>query len=410
MKHFNLISDYVYLDNAASTPPLIPVKKAVDDFLYNYGSIHRGSGVLSEKSTDAYEKARKDVADCIDAKEGRDVVIFTSNTTDAINRFAQLFPFKGRDTILISDIEHSSNMLPWLKHARVETFKTDDDYKIHPNDIARALGENEDIKIVAISGASNLTGYITPVKAIYEICRNYGVYLFIDASQLAPHFPVSLDFCDFIAFSGHKMYAPYGGGVLAGRKSVLQNVGLSSTGGGNVIYVYNNIPIYKSAPYKHEAGTPNGVGAISIAAALNFISKEIGWDKVIHHNQKINQIGYEYLHDLEQINLYFPTELDINLRVGRTPIFVFDSADDKISTKNLANLIAKQNIGIRCGTFCLYKLVERMKGIESTGWVLRHVKKHKELPPEYDLIRASAGLMTREEDFAKLRDVIKRVE
>ncbi len=116
MQYFNLVSNYVYLDNAASTPPLISVKETVDNFLLNYSSIHRGSGVLSEISTDAYEKARKDIGLCINAKPERNAVIFTANTTDAINRFAQLFPFKEKDKVLVSDIEHSSNTLPWLKH------------------------------------------------------------------------------------------------------------------------------------------------------------------------------------------------------------------------------------------------------------------------------------------------------
>lgn len=403
-KYFwNLDDNYVYLDNAASTPPLAAVMNAAKEFLRSYGSIHRGAGRFSEISTDRYEDARQTVGHFIGAVHGRDVVIFTANTTDAINRAALLFPWNPGDAVLVSDIEHSSNLLPWMKMAQVITFQTDANYSIVPEAIEEKLRQHPEIRLVSIAGASNLTGQIVPVKEIYKVCQKYGKYLMIDASQLAPHYPISLDDCDLVAFSGHKMYAPFGAGVLAGRKEILRHTGLAPTGGGNVCYIHpENGPVYQDTPWRHEAGTPNGVGAVTLAAAAKVL-QEIGWDRIIQHNRDVVCWVLKHLAAVPGIKLHFPVKQSVEQGLPHTPIAVFEL--DGIPSIEVGHLLSEQNIAVRCGTFCLYRLAERVKNItwkEREMIYKRQTDEYCDLTDRYHLIRASGGLMTTEDDFVRL--------
>lgn len=408
---WKLDEKYVYFDNAAST---IPFKKVVEktlEFMETYSSIHRGAGKFSVLSTERYENARRTVLDFIHGKKKRDVVIFTSNTSEAINKMAQIFPFQKGDSVLISDIEHSANYLPWLKYANVITCKTNDNYQITAEAIECKLKENPTIKIVAIAGASNLTGLLTPVKEIYKICKKYGVYLLIDASQMVSHVEVSLEDCDFIVFSGHKMYAPYGIGVLAGRYEVLQNTGMGSTGGGNVLYVSNeNKSVYKEAPYNHEPGTPNGIGAVAIATACEVI-KEIGFNEISVHNDRMVKSMVQHWGNIDGIDLIFPNKFLVEKGIPHTPIGIINVRGK--SNNEIAELLAKKNIGTRSGTFCLYRLIERINKIDTSlsNKVYQKLiaKQMVKLPNEYELIRLSAGLMTTEEDIKYVADVLKSI-
>jgi len=406
---WHLDSEYTYLDNAASTPPLKTVLESVQNFLLTYGSVHRGAGKHSEISTDRYESARKTIGKFINARQGRDVVIFTANTTDAINRTVLLYPWQKGDAVLISDIEHSSNLLPWLKMTKVITFNTNIDYQITPKIIDDQLYYHPEIRIVAIAGASNLTGQVIPIKDIYNICRKYNVHLLIDASQLAPHYPVSLDDCDLLAFSGHKMYAPFGIGVLAGRTEILMHTGLAPTGGGNVYYVHPvKGPAYKNTPWRHEIGTPNSLGAIAMAAAAETLQQHIGWNKIIDHNQNLTQYFIKHLTNIPGINLYFPIERLVKQGIPHTPIAVFDIQG--IPSAVVGKILSQENIAVRCGTFCLYRLIERVKNIslEEREIIYREqIVNHYDLPDRYHLIRASGGLMTTEEDIVKLAKVLQ---
>lgn len=402
---------YVYLDNAASTVPFKRVVSETLKFLETYGSIHRGEGKFSILSTNKYEESRKIVLDFISGKENRDVVIFTLNTSEAINKMAQIFPFQENDAVLISDIEHSANYLPWLKYANVITFKTNENYEITKEAIEEKLIENPNIKIVSIAGASNLTGLITPIKEIYDICKKHNVYLLVDASQMISHRQVSLDDCDFLVFSGHKMYAPYGIGVLAGRYEILKNTGMASTGGGNVIYVSNDDKsIYKRSPYNHEPGTPNGIGAIAIATAC-IVIKDIGYEKIQEHDNKVVNWMIKYWGEIENVELIFPNKSLVKMGTEHTSIGVINIKNK--SNKEVAKILAKNNIGTRSGTFCLYRLIERINKIDnnfSNNIYEKLIDKQiDKLPDRYELIRLSAGLMTTEMDMKKVAKVFENI-
>lgn len=399
MSYKNLFYGYedknIYLDNAASTLSLKCVKEEGDNFLLNYGSLHRGFGYNSEISTEKYEESRNYILSILDGTKN-DCVIFTANTTDAINKFSLLFPFSTTDKVLISDIEHSSNSLPWRKHSNVIEFKTNN-YKIEPEIIEQYLKTDTNIKVVALAAASNITGYIIDLEEIYRICKKYNTYLFIDASQYAPHNKPSLKYCDFIAYCGHKMYAPFGCGVLAGRKDILNNEGLSLTGGGNVIYVdEKGIPTYKDAPYLHEAGTPNGIGAITLAKAHQFLFETIGEEKLIEHNKiLLNELKIQS----DKLKYYNYDVYFSNTDEYRTPIMIIDNK--KISNKETVKLLNtsilnyEKNVFIREGAFCSYLLIENLKNLKSIPNKI--VDGH--LNSQYSLIRLSASLINDIEDI-----------
>lgn len=392
---FGYNQNNVYLDNGASTLALKCVKDVGDEFLLHYGSLHRGSGYNSELSTQKYENARNYILKTIDGTSD-DCAIFTANTTDAINKFALLFPFNNSDKVLISDIEHSANALPWRKHATVIEFETNK-FRIEPAIIENYLKEEPNIRIVSVAAASNITGYITDIKSIYEICQKYDTYLFVDASQYAPHNKPSLKYCDFIAYCGHKMYAPFGSGILAGRKDILGNEGMSLTGGGNVIYVdKNGIPIYKDAPYLHEAGTPNGIGAVTFAKSHQFLFDEYGEEQLIKHNRELLtelMIQSERLKDYGY-HVYFSDTDEY-----RTPIMIVDnqikSNTETVRLLNTPISEYEKNVFIREGAFCAYRLIENLKHLQSIQNKIINGK----LNSQYSLIRLSASLINDKKDI-----------
>ncbi len=390
---YGLEKDTAYLDCAASTLALEVALDAGMKFLRHYGSIHRGAGKNSELSTNAFEEARETIRKEIRCTDD-DTVIFTANTTDGINRYALMAGLSKEDVVLVSDIEHSSNLLPWLKVATVKTIESSDEFKIEPEAVQKAIKANPKTKIVALGAASNLTGYIPDIRKIYGICKENGVIFFLDASQYAPHFRVEMDMADIIAYCGHKMYAPFGAGVLAGNKNLLSKSGLAPTGGGNVVYVSaEGLPVYKPAPFLHEAGTANGIGAVTLAAAHSALYG--AEEELCNHNRALvaemesstdilKESGYDVWFSKASQN--------------KTPIMVINCK--KMSNKLVVEKINQpaegyiSNVFVREGAFCAYRIVERLLGLDGKNAV-----QGNELNPSYSLIRLSAGLPTTTESL-----------
>ena len=390
--YYGYIRKNIYLDNAASCLAFNKVKQSVDEFLLNYGSVHRGSGYNSEISTLAYELSRKNILNIIGGTEN-DCVIFTNNTTDSINKFCLINQDKSKK-VLISDIEHSSNLLPWKKYFQVVQFETIN-FKIDSNIIESYL-KNDEFEFVAVSAASNITGYYTNLEEIYTVCKKYGVKLFVDASQYAPHRIPSLKYADVIAYCGHKMGAPFGIGVLAGSKELL-NKESSITGGGNIIYMdKNGNPIYKETPYMQEAGTPNSVAAIAINEAHNILYNTIGEKELQMHTEKLNICIRDSIDKLKEYgyNVYFAEEIN-----DRSPILVIsNTVKSNKETVKLLNSSYKEydkHIFCREGAFCAYNILEKM---HSQLKFINPVINGK-LNPKYSLIRLSAGFINSEEDI-----------
>ena len=395
----------VYLDNAASTLCLKSVKDKADKFLLTYGSVHRGYGENSLKSTNSYESARDFILEKLNGDKNKHTLVFTANMTDSINKLTHLFNWEKDDVVLVSDIEHSSNYLPYIKSAKVETIKARN-FIIRPDDVERAILENKNVRCVSLAAASNITGYVIDIKKIYEICKKHSVLFLLDASQYAPHFKLNINDCDVLFYCGHKMYAPFGSGILAGRKDILESyTDISFTGGGNILYANKDKIIYKEAPYLHEIGTPNAVGAVTIAEAHRVLYDDIGIETLERHNKALVKeidksrarlMNYGY-------NVYFNDDCDTSLR---TPILVIDNT--RMSNKQTCEFLNDDrlatgfdfNVFVREGAFCVYKILESIK----PELINQEPIINGELNPDYSLIRLSAGLINDRLDIERAVD------
>lgn len=363
------------------------------EFLSTYGSIHRGVGYNSEHSTELYERAREYILKCLKGTDNH-TVIFTSNTTDGINKVCSILELSMMDTVVVSDIEHSANILPYMQVSKVKRINTHDTNIVTADMVESALKEDSSIKLVALAAANNVTGYITPFDEIYEVCKRYGAIFLLDCSQYAPHYRMSLDMADIIVYSGHKMYAPFGIGVIAGRKDLLSKHGeYEPTGGGNVIYFDNKKAYYKEAPYSHEIGTPNGVGAIAIAEAHRVLYEDV--DLNAHTKKLVDRMLNIKLND--NYKVYF------NDTENKTPVLVFTS---RVSSNSKVCEALGERVFLREGAFCSYRLLEKLNPELS----LESPVINRSLNPGYSFIRASAGLVNNESDFATLEQRLNNID
>jgi selenocysteine lyase/cysteine desulfurase len=266
---------YVNLDYAASTPVMAPVWEAVEAFVPWYSSVHRGSGYKSQVATAAFEDARADVARFVGARADAEVV-FVRNTTEAINVLAAALPPGTR--VLSSPVEHHANMLPWRRHdVGMLPFTGSADELLEACERAlRAARPRFDL--VAVTGASNVTGEIWPVAELAALAHRHGAELFVDAAQLAPHRAIDMAAAgiDHLALSGHKLYAPFGAGALVGRLPAGEPL---LHGGGAIELVTLDDVIWAPAPDRFEAGSPNVIGVVALAAACRALL-ELGMDAV----------------------------------------------------------------------------------------------------------------------------------
>ncbi len=381
----------VMLDNAASTPPFVKVYERVNDALKRYGSIHRGFGPRSVYSTKMYESAREYMLLKMNGTD-KETLFFTSNTTDGINRVAMMLLDEkektGRDTVIVSEMEHSANLLPFVYRFNILQVKMDDNFDIDINHLESLLKKYKD-KIVAVSltGASNVTGKVIPIGQINELIKSIdeNIWFLIDASQYAPHHKIDLQEADFYMFSGHKMYAPYGGGVVAGKKKLMYNMKNAFKGGGDIIFIKSdNTPIFKEPPFGHEMGTPNYVGAISMAESYRILHEEIGMEAVEKYEKSVFEQLKRVLLDSDIVVPY----------VLNYPMAIIDFKVDNETVKKVFN---EHNVNARMGHFCVFRFIERIKNINEK----------KNVPEDYNVIRLSVGLPTTLAQVEKFADVLK---
>jgi len=403
---------YINLDNAATTSPFKRVKQNIDQFLDAYGSVHRGAGQKSEIATKAYDKAREDVSRSVGASKDY-YVILTKNTTEAINHAAELMHFiPGR--VLVSDIEHSSNLLPWLKYNKSIVYRTTKDNKIDYGRIVeifekfkKAKGDKR-IKLLAVVGASNVTGYKPDVHRLAKIAHKYGAYVLVDSCQLLQHEKIKImgkddpRHLDFIAFSGHKMYAPYGGGCLVGLKKFFDEVIPYQIGGGNLAYITQDFKIKKFETVQtHDPGTPNAVGIISMAEAFKEL-EDIGMDKISKYEHELIRYAFSRLGEINGLKIYSDPNNNPSMI-----LFDIEGFDYRLTSEILAK---EFGIGTRAGSFCVYQLIRKLKAISE--------KDDKRIAAEVGkgvtlnmpgVIRASFALYNNVEDVDRLANAIKTI-
>ncbi len=302
---------YTNLDNAASTPPLKAVQHAVDDFLVYYSSVHRGTGFKSQISTHAYEQARQIVLNFVGADPIQHTCIFGKNTTEAINKLARRFPFNSqRDIVLTSGMEHHSNDLPWRAATQVIHVGLTPDGRLDESDFDEQLSRYADrVALVALTGASNVTGFINPIHRLASKAHAAGAMFLVDCAQLAPHRKIDMlslnnpEHLDFITISAHKMYAPFGTGALIGRKDVFEQGDPDMAGGGTVEIVTLDSVVWSAPPEREEAGSPNTVGAIALAAAIRQLEK-VGMAEVAHHEALLTRYALQALSRIDGIKIF----------------------------------------------------------------------------------------------------------
>ena len=289
---------YVSLDNGASTPILEPVRNVVDEAYKWYSSVHRGAGFKSKMSTYLYETARKKVANFAGADDGA-VVIFVRNATEGINVLATRLGLQPDDVVLTTVMEHHSHLLPWRQFCRVEHVQVDDDGRIDLDHLQLKLTEcGSNVRLVAISGASNVTGVVPPVADIARVAHRHGALISVDAAQLAPHRQITMgptgaeESIDFLTCSGHKMYAPLGAGALIARRDLLTQDVPHLRGGGTVSWVGLDEVVWNPSPGRDEAGSPNVLGAVAFGAAATILG-EIGFDDIVEHERELTTLALD---------------------------------------------------------------------------------------------------------------------
>jgi cysteine desulfurase / selenocysteine lyase len=276
----------INFDNAASTPPLKRVREAVNTFADVYSSVHRGTGYKSRVSTDAYERAREQVARFLGVDERAQVVIFVKGTTDALNRIAaEQARLDGR-RVLVTEMEHHADLLPWRHRSGHVMVELTESGQIDLDAIEHALKtSDEPIGLVAVCGASNVTGFVSPVHEVAELAHRHGARISVDAAQLAPHHRIEVrpandpGHLDFVSLSGHKMYAPYGAGVLVAPRDFFTGAP-EVMGGGAIQIVTWDDTIWADLPDREEAGSPNVIGAVALGVAIDTLL-ELGFEEML---------------------------------------------------------------------------------------------------------------------------------
>jgi len=346
----------VYLDNAATTQKPRHVIKAVQDYYENYNSnVHRGIHTLSEEATLQYEEAHKKVASFINA--GFEEVIFTKGTTESINLLAYSLSewLKENDEIILTEMEHHANLVPWQqlakrKKLRLKFARIKEDYTLDMDHFKSLLNENT--KIVSVCHASNVFGTINDVKKISELAHEYNALVIADSAQVISHMKIDvkdLD-VDFLAFSGHKMLAPTGIGVLYGRKELLKTMQPFLFGGDMIKEVTFEESKWNDLPWKFEAGTPNISSGIGLGVAVEYL-KNVGMNNIKSYTEELGKYALEKLKEVPGIELYNPEG-------QKTSVISFNLKG--VHSHDVATLLNHEGIAIRAGHHCAMPLMNKL--------------------------------------------------
>jgi len=351
----------VYLDNAATTQKPLAVIDAISDYYSNYNSnIHRAVHQMAEEATIAYEETRQKIAKFINARH-TDEIIFTRNTTEAINLVSYSW---GRanvsrgDKVVISEIEHHSNIVPWQiltqeKGAKLEYVGVDDSGYLKMQEYEKYLASKK-VKLVSLSQMSNVLGTIVPIEKMIKMSHEKGIPVLVDGAQSVPHMPVNVQKmdCDFMAFSAHKMLGPTGVGVLYVKREILEKMQPFIGGGDMIKEVHKYETRYNDLPYKFEGGTPNIADVIGFGAALDYLTN-IGMDRVREHEIEITKYALDKITGVKGVTLYGPPNAK-----DRGGVVSFNIGD--IHPHDLATIMNDRGVAIRSGHHCAQVLMERL--------------------------------------------------
>lgn len=351
----------IYLDNAATTQKPRSVVEAISNEYYSTNAnVHRGVHFLSQKATDLHEAARERVRQFINARSTAEV-LFTRGTTESLNLVASSFGeafLKEGDEVIVSVMEHHSDIVPWQllrerKGIVIRVIPMDDSGRLDLEAYERLFSERT--RLVCVAHVSNVLGTVNPVKQMAATAHAHGAYMLVDGAQSIPHFKVDvqdLD-CDFLTFSGHKIYGPTGIGVLYGRESLLEKMPPYQGGGEMIARVTFEHTTYERLPYKFEAGTPDYVGTHALAAAIDYV-ETLGMDEIAAHERRLTQYAMERLGAIKDMHLYGTTP-------DKDAVVAFNVGN--IHPLDLGTLLDRLGIAIRTGHHCAQPLMQRC-GVE----------------------------------------------
>ena len=352
----------ICFDNAATTPALVPVLDEVVSKLQTYGSIGRGTSQKSDISATVYSETREKVLGFLGADPETYTCFYASNTTDGLNKLASALVESPDDIILTTRAEHHSNDLPWRNRCKVVYAEVDEKGRIIYDDIERLLSENK-VKYVSITAASNVTGYVTDIHRVAKMAHAHGAKIIVDGAQIVAHRTVSMkgetpeEDIDFLAFSAHKMYAPFGGGAVVGPIDVMNQHSPQFWGGGTVMIVGDDWVTYKEAPEVYEAGSPNYLGVVALGKAIEVL-QQIGFDAIEEHEKALNRKLIDGLLQQPNVIVYGDTD-DIDDKVG-VVTFNFSDLNSMVLARRLAS---SYGIATRRGAFCAHPYVWRLMDI-----------------------------------------------
>jgi cysteine desulfurase / selenocysteine lyase len=402
---------YIFLDNAASTPAFRSVLRAVEEFLPWYSGVHRGTGFKSLISTELYDRAHDVIGRFVHADPVFHTVVFTKNTTECINKLSNRHAFRPGDVVITTSMEHHSNDLPWRKNATVVHVGITADGHLDRRALADALARHRGrVLLVAVNGASNITGICSPIYDIARLAHGAGARIFVDAAQLAPHRAIDMRapddpaHIDFLALSAHKMYAPFGTGALIGPRAFFAEGVPDMVGGGVVDIVTLDDVAWNDPPHREEAGSPNVVGGIALAEAARTLQRA-GMDDIAAHEHELLEYAYRRLKRIPGLVFYGPTE-NLADKVG---VIAFNV--EGVHNALVAAIIGTEaGIGVRNGCFCAHPYVKELLGVTPeedrrfTAEVLAGDKSH--LP---GMVRASLGCYNNRDDVEALADALERI-
>ena len=378
---------YLSLDSAASTSALPSVAERVNEFLPWYSSVHRGAGRKSQHATTAYEDARVAALAFAGRGDRDDVAIICRNTTEAINHLSFRFGLAPDDVVLTTVAEHHANLLPWRRHARCRYVDVDSDGTFTVDAVRVALAVEPRPRLLAVTGASNVTGWLPAIDAIIDAAHERGVPVMVDAAQLAPHRPLPVA-ADFVVWSGHKMYAPFGAGILIGPREAFCEGDPFLAGGGAVDLVDLDDVVWTEPPDREEAGSPNVIGAVALHAAIDELTR-IGWPALIAHEEALAHHLRVGIAAIPGVRVLGPP---IDVPTLAVASFVVDGMAHSLVA---ARLSAEHAIGVRHGCFCAHPYLLRLLDLTDEqvdryrAGVLSGDR--REIP---GAVRASAGMST----------------
>jgi selenocysteine lyase/cysteine desulfurase len=403
----------IHLDNAASTPVLREVLDAVNAFMPGYAAVHRGAGHKSLRATEAYEAARETVARFVGANPHEHTVIFGKNCTEAINKLSYRLPLAPDDVVLVSLLEHHSNDLPWRARARVLRIGVDAQGELdlaHCGQLLRTHAGK--VKLVAVTGGSNVTGQVPDIHALAGMAHAAGAQILVDAAQLAPHRAIAMrpladpQHLDYVALSAHKLYAPFGTGALIARRDTFEQGEPEYRGGGTIELVTPDSVVWADTPERDEAGSPNTVGAIALAAALRAL-QGLGMAAIARHEAVLTAHALQRLAQVPGLRLYGdPRPQHAAQRLGVIPFNLLTRSHALVA----AVLSAEHGIAVRNGCFCAHPYLMQLLGLTpSAVETLRAQMAQGDRRGLPGMVRVSFGLYNTLADVDALAEALQQI-